>query len=163
MRNVCKVPELDVPPFDQPPWIIQPSQGEKFEQMYGKPLGAFQDGAGNFTGLDVVLGRFVVPNGYDGVLNRVVTQFNGDGFQNFSGSVSWRFMVNQRFIKNLGNVQLSYGKLKAAFAVPGTFNFRLISQQTLTLLANIPPGSPVANGMVMAGAFGWVYPRRNPV
>ena len=139
---------------------LMPSQGEKLEEMFSQPLTAFQDGVGNFTGLDVVLGQFVVPIGYDGALNRVVFQFNGDGFQDFSGSIVWRVLVNSRYARNLGNVKNTFGDFATAFSVPGSDNIRLVSQQTITLLANIPAGSPVSGGTVMAGAFGWVYPRR---
>ena len=128
--------------------------------MFSQPLTAFQDGVGNFTGLDVVLGRFVVPIGYDGALNRVVFQFNGDGFQDFSGLIVWRVLVTLRYARNLGNVKNTFGDFATAFSVPGSDNIRLVSQQTITLLANIPAGSPVSGGPVMAGCFGWYYPRR---
>ena len=160
LKSCCRIAELGAPIYDSPPWISMPSQGEKFEEMFSQPLTAFQDGVGNFTGLDVVLGRFVVPIGYDGALNRVVFQFNGDGFQDFSGSIVWRVLVNSRYARNLGNVKNTFGDFATAFSVPGSDNIRLVSQQTITLLANIPAGSPVSGGPVMAGCFGWYYPRR---
>lgn len=161
LKSCCRVPELGAPIWDQPPWITMPSQGEKFEQMYSQPISAFQVVGGDFSGVDVVLGQFVVPNGYDGALNRFVCQFTGSGFLDFTGSVVWRVLVNNRYARNLGNVQNTFGSFQAAFAVPGTDNIRLVSQQTVTLIANIPAGSPVAGpGVVAAGAFGWFYPRR---
>lgn len=159
LKSCCRLPELGAPIYDSPPWITMPSQGEKFEEMFGQPITAFQtDGA--FNGLDVVLGQFVVPNGYDGAINRFVTQFTGTGFQAFQGQIFWRLLINNRYARNLGNVQNTFGSFEAAFSVPGTDNLRLVSQQTITLLASIPAGSPVADGYVAAGCFGWFYPRR---
>lgn len=160
LKSRCRIPELGAPVYDSPPWITMPSQGEKFEQMFGQPLTAFQTGGGAFTGLDVVIGQFVVPNGYDGAINRVVFRFEGTGYTDFSGSIIWRVLVNNRYCRNLGNVINTFGDLATAFSVPGSDNIRLVSQQTVTLLANIPLGSPVGGGPVIAGAFGWFYPRR---
>ena len=159
LKSCCRIPELGAPIWDSPPWITMPSQGEKFEEMFGQPISAFQSG-GLFTGLDVILGEFVVPNGYDGAVNRFVTQFTGTGFGNFQGNIIWRLKIGNRFARNLGAIQNTFGSFEAAFSVPGTDNIRLVSQQTITLLANIPAGSPVADGYVAAGCFGWFYPRR---
>lgn len=160
LKSCCRIPELGAPVWSEPPWMVQPSQGEKFEEMFSQPTSAFQSGGGDFTGVDVILGQFVVPNGYDGALNRVVCNFTGNGFQDFMGFISWRVQVNNRFARNLGNIQNTFGDFRTAFSVPGSDNIRLVSQQTITLLANIPPGSPVSDGVVAAGAFGWFYPRR---
>lgn len=161
LKSCCRVPELGAPIYNDPPWMVMPSQGEKFEQMFSQPLSAFQDSGGAFTGLDVLLGRFVVPNGYDGAINRVVAQFAGTGFVDFSGSIIWRVKVNARYARTLGNIKNTFGDFATAFSVPGSDNIRLVSQQTISLYANIPTGSPVGgNSPVMAGAFGWFYPRR---
>lgn len=161
MTKCCRLPQLGAPIYDQPPWMTMPSQAEKLEQMFSQPISVFQDSGGAFTGVDVVLGQFVVDNGYDGTINRFVTNFNGTGFQDFSGSIVWRLQVNNRFARNLGNVQNTFGDFKTAFVVPGADNIRLVSQQTVTVLANIPVGSPVSGpGWVTAGVFGWMYPRR---
>lgn len=159
LKSCCRIPELGAPIWDNPPWLVQPSQGEKVEQMYSLPISAFQlDGA--FTGNDVVLGQWVVPNGYDGAINRFVCSFTGDGFLDFRGLIFWRVKVGNRFARNLGNVQNTFGDFKTAFSVPGSDNIRLVSQQTITLIANVPVGSPVSDGVIAAGTFGWVYPRR---
>ena len=165
LKGCCRLAELGAPIFNQPPWIVQPSMGVKFEKMFSQPLTAFQDGSGNFTGLDVVIGQFVVPNGWDGALNRVVVGFNGTNYVDFLGYIVWRVKVNVRYVRNLGNILNTYGDFATAFSVPGTDNIRLVSQQTITLLGNIPAGSPVGNpgggpATVQAGAFGWFYPRR---
>ena len=160
IKSCCRIPELGAPIWDYPPWMVMPSQGEKIEEMFSQPLTAFQDGGGGFSGLDVVIGQFTVDNGYDGVLNRFVVQFTGDGFQDFSGNIVWRLKVANRYARNLGNVTNSYGNFQTAFSVPLQDNIRLVSQQTVYLIANVPASSPISSGVIAAGVFGWQYPRR---
>jgi hypothetical protein len=154
LKGCCRLQELGAPIYDDPPWMVMPSQGEKFEEMFALSTATFVPGE------DTVLGEFVVPNGYDGVLNRFVCSTTANGFLDFQGGIVWRVKVNNRYARNLGNVQNTYGSFSAAFNVPGFDNFRLVSQQTLQLIANIPVGSPVSDGVIAAGAFGWFYPRR---
>jgi hypothetical protein len=158
LRSCCRVPDLGAPIYDIPPFEAMPSNGLRFEYMMSAPLTAFQT-AGVFNGLDAVILQFRVPIGYDGVFNRFVCSFNGNNFVDFSGNIVWRVQVGVRFLKTLGNVLNTYGSYQTAFIVPGN-NHRLISGQTVSLLANIPSTSPVANGVVTAGAFGYFYPRR---
>lgn len=159
LKSCCRIPELGAPIWDYPPWMVMPSQGEKIEEMFSQPLTAFQSG-GVFTGLDVVVGQFTVDNGYDGVINRFVCQFTGDGFADFSGNIVWRLKVANRYARNLGNVTNSYGSFQTAFSVPLQDNIRLVSQQTVYLIANVPVDSPISSGVIAAGVFGWQYPRR---
>jgi len=160
LKSCCRIPELGAPIWEHPPWMVMPSQGEKIEEMFSQPLTAFQDDGGAFSGLDVVIGSFTVDNGYDGVLNRFVAQFTGTGFDDFSGDIVWRLKVANRFVRNLGNVVNSYGNFQTAFSVPLQDNIRLVSQQTVYLIANVPAGSPISGGVIAAGVFGWQYPRR---
>jgi hypothetical protein len=154
LKGCCRLAELGAPIYDEDPRLVMPSQGEPFQEMFSVPTADF------VAGVDTVLGEFVVPNGYDGVLNRFVCNFTGNGFLDFSGFIFWRVKVNSRYARNLGNVQNTYGTFQTSFMVPGTDAFRLVSQQTVQLIANIPVGSPVSDGVVAAGAFGWFYPRR---
>lgn len=159
LKSCCRVPELGAPIYQQDPRSIMPSQAEPFQKMFGIPTDQVS-GGGPFTGNDTVLGSFQVPLGYDGVMNRFVCTFTGTGFLDFMGLITWRVLVNNRYARNLGAVQNTYGDFKTSFMVPGQDIIRLISGQTVTLIANIPTGSPVADGVVAAGAFGWFYPRR---
>lgn len=156
IQSCCHIPELGAPIWSQPPWQVMPSQGVRIEKMFSLPISAFGT---PFTGLDVTLGTYVIPSGYDGAVNRFICNFSGDGFDDFSGSIVWRLLINKRYAKNLGNVTNTYGDFQTAFIVPGDA-IRVISGQTLTLIANIPVGSPVTGGRVNAGIFGYTYPRR---
>jgi hypothetical protein len=158
IKSCCRIPELGAPIWSQPPWQVMPSQGVRIEAMYSLPLSAISGGP-PFNGTDTILGQYIIPSGYDGAINRFVCQFTGAGFDDFSGNIVWRLLINARFARNLGNVTNTYGSFQAAYAVPGDAH-RVISGQTVTLIANIPAGSPVAGGVVAAGIFGWTYPRR---
>ena len=156
LKSCCKVPSLGAPVWEQPPWEVMPSNAEPFQEMFAMPT----DTLAASPGTDIVLGEFTVPNGMDGVINRFVAQTSAAGFTDFSGQIIWRLLINNRYARNLGNVQNTYGSLQAAFMVPGQDSFRLVSQQTITLIAQVPAGSPVSGGGIVAGAFGWFYPRR---
>jgi hypothetical protein len=154
LKSCCRIPEMGEPIWDDPPWMVMPSQGEKFEEMFSVLTNSIT------PGVDTVLGQFVVPNGYDGALNRFVCSTTANGFLDFQGQVAWRVKVNNRFARNLGNVQNTFGSFSAAFAVPGSDNIRLVSQQTIQLIVNVASGSGISDGVIAAGAFGWFYPRR---
>ena len=159
LKSCCRVPDLGAPIWDKPPWMVMPDNAQYFSEMFFQPLSAFQTG-GNFNGEDTIIAQFVTPNGWDGVLNRVVFGFNGQGHVDGSGDIVWRVKVGVRYVRNLGNVTNTFGDFATAFSVPGWDNIRLVSQQTITFYANIPSGSPVNSGNVSAGGFGWFYPRR---
>jgi hypothetical protein len=155
IKSCCHIPELGAPIYNQPPWIVMPSNAEKFEQGFGvaTPVAPF-------TGLDVLLGTFQVPDGWDGVITRFVPNFTGNGFQDYSNNIFWRLLINNRFAPDLGNVNTTFGSLTGLISVPGINNIRLISGQNISIFFNIPVGSPVAGGMITAVCFGWFYPRR---
>jgi len=159
LKSCCRIPELGAPIWDQPPWQVRPSQGQDIEEMAGLPIAAVSGGA-PFDGSDTVIRSFRVPSGYDGVISRAVFGFTGAGFADFSGDIVWRIQVGIRYARNLGNVTNTFGSFATAFAVPGTGNIRLVSGQTVKIIASIPNGSPVNGGVVTGGVFGWLYPRR---
>lgn len=159
LSSCCRIGELGTPNWVISPLTQKPMNGLDYEKMYFQPLSAFQTGLGVFTGLDVVVGQWRVPNGWDGVIKKVVFGFTGDGHMEGSGDIVWRLKIGQRYAKDFGNVLNTYGSLQVALLVQGQ-NIQLISGQTITLLANIPATSVVANGQVFAGTFGWYWPRR---
>lgn len=136
-----------------------PSNGEEYREVFQQPVTAISGGA-PFDGTDTLIGAWTVPQGYDGVLDRFVCGYQGNsGFVPFSGDIVWRVRVNNRFAKNLGNVQFIYGSLENQMNVPG-YGVRLVSGQTVYVYAAIPNGAAINDGLVFGGTFGWVYPRR---
>jgi len=158
IKSCCRVPELGAPIYDQPPWVVMPSNARKLEQAFALQVPA--QFPNPFTGVDTVLGSFQVPEGWDGVITRFVPNFVGTGFADFSGAIFWRLRINNRYAPDLGNVNSTYGSLTAGFSVPGINNIRLISGQTVYVIASIPVGSPVTAGYVSGIVLGWYWPRR---
>lgn len=159
LKSCCRIPELGAPIYAIPPFIEMPSNGIPRRDIFFQPLTAFQS-AGLFTGLDVVIGSWQVPKGYDAAITHFLAFFTGSGFDDGSGSIVWRLQIGQRFAKSLGNVTYTYGGLETALLVPGQ-SIRAISGQTITLIGNIPNGaSTPSGGQVFAGTLGWEYPRR---
>jgi hypothetical protein len=159
LKTCCRIPELGSPVYDIPPWEEAPSTSRQLNEMYSQPLTAFQT-TGSFNGLDVVVGQFRVPIGWDGVINKVVFGFTGTGFDDFSGNIIWRIKVGSRYVKNLGNVMNAFGSLQTAYLIPGQNTMRIISGQTVSVIANVPSTSPISGGVIVGGVFGWTYPRK---
>jgi hypothetical protein len=158
LKTCCRIPELGAPVYSIAPFDAMPSNGIPQRQIFNQPLSAFQSG-GLFTGTDVVVGSWQIPKGYDGAITHFLAFFTGDGFDDGLGNIVWRLMIGQRYAKNLGNVQFTFGSLDNALLVPGQ-SIRCISGQTVSLIANVPVSSPISGGNVFAGTLGWTYPRR---
>jgi len=158
LKTCCRIPELGTPIWSYPPWQVMPSNGLRFQEIFFQPI-ANVSGGGPFTGVDTVLGNFRCEIGFDGVITHFLCGFTGTGFDDGSGSIVWRLKIGQRFAKTLGAVTFTFGSLQTALTIPGS-GYRLISGQTIQLIANIPALSPVAGGRLFAGALGWTYPRR---
>lgn len=159
LKSCCRIPELGAPIWEQPPWQVMPSQGIEYREVFSRPVDQISAGP-PFNGVDTILGQWQVPLGYDGVLNQFACGYTGGGFVDFSGDIIWRVRVDNRYARNLGQVLNAYASnFQNAFVIPG-YGIRLVSGQTITLIANIPAGSPVIGGNVFAGVFGWNYPRR---
>lgn len=159
LQSCCRIPRLGAPVYDIPPWQQMPSTGMELNKMFALSTDQVSGGP-PYNGVDTLIGEFMVPHGWDGVVNRVVFGFTGNGFVDFSGSIVWRLKAGIRYAKDLGNVVNTFTNFQTALLIPGTRNVRLVSAQTVKILAAIPNGSPVAGGNVTGGVFGWVYPRR---
>jgi len=158
LKSCCRIPEVGAPFYSVPPWIQKPTHGIDYKKLFFQPLSAFQSG-GAFTGIDTIIGQWRVDHAFDGVISKIVFGFTGSGFEEASGSIVWRLKYGQRFARDLGNILNTYGDLQTALLVEAD-HIQLISDQTVTLYANIPAASPVNGGQVFAGTFGWMWPRR---
>lgn len=156
IKTCCRIPELGAPVYSIPPWIAMPSNGLRI----GPADGVFFQPFASFTpGVDLLLGSFRCPIGYDGAITHFFNGFTGNGFEDGSGTILWRFKIGQRYAKGQGNVTFTFGSLQTALTVEGS-SYRIISGQTVQAFANIPVSSPVSGGRVFGGFLGWVYPRR---
>jgi len=144
---------VEAPTYDAPPWIVQPPQGRRFQEIATLALPA-----DNTT--SAVL-NFRVPLGYDGVINGVVNRFIGLGFVEGSGDLHWRIQLTNRFVNDYGDIQTSLGDLTSPVALQGG-GIRLISNQYVRFLVYVAPGAGAhldPLGRVLCALSGWYYPR----
>ena len=161
LKSCCRIPELGAPIYDDPPWEVMPVNSLPIPgEMAAVALSAVSGGP-PFDGTNTLLLSIQVPSGYDGVINKFVANVNGvTGHEDFSGDIVWRLQYGIRYAKTLGNVTNTYGSFTNSLLVPGVYQIKVISGQTIQVFASIPNNSPVAGGSVSAGVFGWFYPRR---
>lgn len=138
--------------YDQPPWVKMPAQGRRFSKISSIPIPL----VGQF-GTDVLVTSFIVPQGWDGVIASTVNQFTGLNFNEGSGDISWRLQINQRYVKDMGNIQVTLGTTTQPWPVNGG-SIRLVSRQLVQFFVNVANANP-AGGRIVCAMFGWFYPR----
>lgn len=134
-----------------PPWVKMPAQGRRFSKINSIPL------PGNGSG-DQLITSMLVPLGWDGVIISTANMFTGQNFLEGSGDISWRLMINQRFVKDMGNLQTTLGSLTQPWPV-NSGSIRLLSGQLVRWFVNISLGSMAVNGRCIGAVFGWFWPR----
>lgn len=139
--------------YDDPPWIKMPAQGRRFSKIGSIAL---PPASGAF-GADIQVVSMVVPQGWDGTIISTVNQFTGQNFFDGSGDISWRLLINQRYVKDMGNIQVTLGTTTQPWPV-NSGSIRIQSRQLIQMVANVANANPV-NGRIVCAMFGWFYPR----
>jgi hypothetical protein len=139
--------------YKDPPWIKMPLQGKRFSEIKSIPLP-------NPTGVDTLVGSFMVPAGFDGVGVAVIFNYTGQGFQEGSGDITWRLQLNQHFVKDYGNVQTQLGSLQTPYN-QNSGQILLLANQEVQFWVNISTASlgNLNGGRIIASLWGWYYPR----
>jgi hypothetical protein len=138
---------------DLPPWVSMPPEGRRYQQIYAQVLPAVEQ-------VDFLLGQFRVPDGYDAVIVSVVNLFTGGGFAEASGDIRWRIRINQRYLKDYGDIRTTIGSLTSPFALYRG-GVRLKTQDLVQYWAQIGVGglnNLAPAGRVVGAFFGWYYP-----
>ena len=99
---------------------------------------------------------FVVPQGFDGVVERFSLNFTAGGFIAGSGDIVWRIFQDNKGVKNYSNIQSELGTLQIARPID---NMRLFSGQTI-LITVTHVANAALNGDVIATMAGYYYPRK---
>lgn len=150
------------PKYLQKPWIAMPKEGRRF-----KPISTLLiSTAVPFTGADIVVLSERVPVGYDGVITDVVCEVVPDGtgvtgFVEGSGDISWRLSADQRFLRDMGNLQVSVGSLTNPSPVPRGA-LRVYSHDLLEFSVAFAVGAEARlnpNARIVCSITGWYYPR----
>lgn len=141
------------------PWITMPLAGRRFRE-----IGSFAVAGAVYDGVTIsnVL-SFLVPVGYDGVIDTVICGIAGPntGFIEGSGQITWRLAANQRYLRDVGNLQFSLGSLITPVPDPNS-GLRIYSGNNITFGVTF---SVAASGVInpastiVCSCMGWVYPR----
>jgi hypothetical protein len=140
--------------YPEPPWVKMPLQGKRFSEIKSIALPAND-------GLDHVVGSFIVPTGYDGVIQSVVFQYTGQGFNEGSGDLTFRIQKNQYYVKDYGAVTTQIASMTQPYNGVTTGQILILSCQLVQLIVNrsVASGGNINGGRVIMSAFGWYYPR----
>lgn len=116
-----------------PPWVQMPDGGFPFSPggtINTPAIGSgFQDVIGpNAVQLDGSILPFQAPNGYDGVIRKLVCFYNGAGFISGSGALIWRILINGQAVRNYEKILVQMGVAPFSGDVEG---IRYQSQDTV--------------------------------
>lgn len=142
------------------PWVTMPSNGRRFRELGSLAIATVP--AGNYDGvtLNPVL-TWLVPVGYDGVIDTVIANISGasNGFVEGSGQISWRLAANFRYLRDVGNLQFSIGSLLTP--IPDTNSgLRVYSGNIITMGVTFSAAALGAiSGTIVVATYGWIYPR----
>lgn len=159
------------PKYSTRPWIAMPAEGRRF-----KPVGILALPAGPFvsaTNIPIpwvsgfgVNGNVYVPTGYDGVITDVVCEIappsgSGTGFTEGSGDITWRLAADRRWLRDMGNIQVTMGSLTSPSPVPRG-GLRVYSNDLLQFFVALKTGADarlVAGSNIIVSISGWYWPR----
>ena len=142
------------------PWVTMPSNGRRFRELGSLAIATVP--ADNYDGvtLNTVL-SWLVPVGYDGVIDTVIANISGanNGFVEGSGQISWRLAANFRYLRDVGNLQFSIGSLLTP--IPDTNSgLRVYSGNIITMGVTFSAAALGAiSGTIVVATYGWIYPR----
>lgn len=146
-------------PYLSPPWISMPKEGRRF-----KPVGYFAVSNATFDGTDTDVLTVEVPVGYDGVITDFycgIVASSNTGFDEGSGTLTWRLSANGRYLRDLGNIQSTMGSLTSPSPVPRggllVHSHNLVKFQ----VAFAASGMGVINldARIVCSITGWYWPR----
>lgn len=137
------------------PWVEAPPGAVTFNPDKAIPLPAP-------AAVDVVVMSFRVPIGFDGIILAQYHGYRGAGtFIEASGDIIWRVRVNGRYLRDMGNMQLSIGSPQTLSPCPG--GLWVLSGNLVEYVVSAPNGTgslPLpGQGFILTGLHGWFYPR----
>jgi hypothetical protein len=113
------------------------------------------------AGVDQLVFSDRIPLGYDGVLMTVTNSWNGSGFVEASGDITWRIKKDRIFIPYYDTITSTLGSLSVPVDVVGQ-GIALFSGQLLQYYANFQAGSEArlnVGGKTVCALQGFIWPR----
>jgi hypothetical protein len=145
-------------PCGLPPYIQPPRNAVRWQPGKDKPLTI---PVGPETATDLLVFGERVPLGYDGILVALTNIWNGTGFVEASGSITWRAKIDRRFIPYFDTILTTLGSLAVPFDIVGQ-GIPLLSGQLVQYFVNFAVGSDAllnVGGMTICAATGYIWPR----
>lgn len=133
----CDVPDSEKLPHQLYPWIFLPPGFESFDLTGAVDLPAI--------GSTSTVVELAVPEGWDGVVNKIANVFIGTGFIEASGDLIWQILYNtNQPVKNYGQIITTFGSVAQPRDISG---FIVRSKQTIqykiTNVASLAGGSKI--------------------
>jgi hypothetical protein len=157
-KDYCDIMKQRPRPKGLPPYIQPPRNSVRWQPGKDKPLVI---PVGPETGTDILVFQERVPLGYDGLLIALTNVWNGTGFIEASGDITWRVKIDRRFIPFFDTILVTLGTLAVPYDVVGQ-GIPLLSNQLVQYFANFAVGSDArlnAGGMTICAATGYIWPR----
>lgn len=132
------------------PYNTPPEGNQPFNYFNGTP------GQGT-TGTVVIPTSFRVPNGWDGLINSIVTRYTGTNFIEASGQLIWGIRIDGAFVMGYEAITTSLGDLSGGWKItPGII---IKSGQLVELICTVDAAFVPQNVSVILGALaGYFYP-----
>lgn len=148
-------------PFDE-----MPPDALRLNAPVGSPVGLNMLSMPNPDQFYVVM-QYQVPPGYDGVINVTWNRFvpqTGPAFQDGSGMLTWALGINNTLALNYTQLGIEMGNNAVLGPVTKGGGIRIkandLIQWFVAPSAAALTGGLDANGIVVAGIQGWLYPNR---
>ena len=155
-KNYCDIMSQRPRPHGLPPYIQPPKNAVRWQ-----PRGQLVLPVGPETGTDLLVFQEQIPLGYDGLLIALTNTWNGTGFVEASGTITWRVKIDQRFIPYYDTILTTLGSLAVPFDIVGQ-GIPLLSHQLVQYFVNFAVGSDgILNGggQTICAASGYIWPR----
>lgn len=132
--------------YAAPPWEVPPEGADPFDFWNAIDTPGI--------GVEETALSWKVPAGYRAVIRDLTHFVDGPDFGQGSGSMIWRLQADRQYIKNYGELKVSFGDV----AQPrGVYGIRLAPRQTFYYrVLNVSYGS--AGTKVICNTRGWFYP-----
>ena len=131
------------------PWIDPPEGYSSFDAASSVTLPA--------EGSSDTVVSFLVPDGWDGVVNAFSWNFTGAGFNEGSGDLVVQILRNDAAVRNYDNITVSKGTIP----IPRPISpIRIYSKQTVSIKISNVAGGLILTGNVVGSLVGYIYPNK---
>ena len=154
-RDYCSILNSRPRPSGLPPYIQPPRNAVRWQPRASLVRPAVPAGA------DQLVFAERIPLGYDGLLIALTNTWNGTGFIEASGDITWRVKIDRRFIPFFDTITVTLGTLAVPYDVVGQ-GIPLVSGQRVQYFANFQVGSENrlnADGQTICACTGYIWPR----